>query len=129
MKPTVIFPEMIHRGFRYKLAPNGEQEALFRQFAYGCRIVDPASSSQTCSACGAVDRESRESQAFFRCQHCGFRAHADHNAAITILRRNTASMRMEEGHKLSGEVRTGNGLARAENPPLQPREDVNRTVR
>ena len=79
--------------------------------------VDPAYTSQTCSACGAVDRESRKSQASFRCQHCGFRAHADHNAAITILRRNTASMRMEEGHELSGEVRTGSGPAPAGNPP------------
>jgi putative transposase len=79
--------------------------------------VDPAYTSQTCSECGAVDRESRESQAAFVCQHCGFRAHADHNAAINILRRNTASMRMEEGHKLSVEVRTGRRLAPPENPP------------
>lgn len=79
--------------------------------------VDPAYTSQTCSECGAVDRESRESQALFVCRHCGFRAHADHNAAINILRRNTASMRMEEGHKLSGEVRTGSRFPPAENPP------------
>ncbi|MBR2656086.1 MAG: transposase [Loktanella sp.] len=54
--------------------------------------VDPHYTSQTCSACEAVDRESRESQAFFCFQTCGFRAHADHNAAINILHRNTASM-------------------------------------
>lgn len=83
---------------------------------YLCK-VDPAYTSQTCSECGTVDRRSRESQASFSCQHCGFRAHADHNAAINILRRNTASMRMEEGHQLSGEVRTGSRLALAENPP------------
>lgn len=77
--------------------------------------VDPAYTSQTCSDCGTVDRRSRESQAAFACHHCGFRAHADHNAAINILRRNTASMRMEEGHKLSGEVRTGSRFAPAEN--------------
>jgi putative transposase len=52
--------------------------------------VDPRYTSQTCSACGTVDRESRESQASFHCRTCGFRAHADHNAAINILRRNTA---------------------------------------
>lgn len=79
--------------------------------------VDPGCASQTCSECGAVDRENRESQAVFLCHHCGLRANADHNAAINILRRNTASMRMEEGHKLSGEVRTGNGFSPAENPP------------
>jgi len=79
--------------------------------------ADPAYTSQTCSECGTVDRQSCESQAVFACQHCGFRAHADHNAAINILRRNTASMRMEEGHRLSSEVRTGSGITPAENPP------------
>lgn len=78
--------------------------------------VDPAYTSQTCSECGTVDSQSRESQAVFACRHCGFRANADHNAAINILRRNTSSMRMEEGHRLSGEVRTGSGFTPAENP-------------
>ncbi len=96
----------------------------------GCLCkVDPAYTSQTCSECGAVDRQSRKSQAVFLCQHCGFRANADHNAAINILRRNTASrdetsfraMRMEEGHWLSGEVRTGSRFAPAENPPASAR--------
>lgn len=68
--------------------------------------VDPRHTSQTCSACGAVDRESRKSQASFHCCTCGFRAHADHNAAINILRRNTASMIVEEGHRLSVETIT-----------------------
>ncbi|MGN6769775.1 MAG: RNA-guided endonuclease InsQ/TnpB family protein [Rhizobiaceae bacterium] len=71
--------------------------------------VDPAYTSQSCSECGTVDSKSRESQAVFACRHCGFRAHADYNAAINILRRNTASMRMEEGRWSSGEVRTGGG--------------------
>jgi putative transposase len=52
--------------------------------------VNPAYTSQECSACGAIDKASRESQASFACRHCGFRAHADHNAAINILRRSTA---------------------------------------
>jgi putative transposase len=60
-------------------------------------VVNPAYTSQTCSACGAVDSDSRESQARFSCRHCGFAIHADYNAAINILRRNTASMRMEDG--------------------------------
>jgi|SRR5208283_4595631 len=30
---------MLHRGFRYKLEPTGEQEALFRQFAGVCCLV------------------------------------------------------------------------------------------
>ncbi|WP_449376132.1 RNA-guided endonuclease InsQ/TnpB family protein, partial [Bosea thiooxidans] len=81
--------------------------------------VSPAFTSQTCSECGAVESQSRESQAAFVCQHCGFRAHADHNAAINILRRNTASMRMEEGHKPPGEVRTGREFPLPENPQAE----------
>src|SRR5690606_2644588 len=34
--------------------------------------VDPAYTSQTCSECGTVDSQSRESQAVFACRHCGF---------------------------------------------------------
>lgn len=77
--------------------------------------VDPAYTSQSCSDCGTVDRESRKSQAAFHCRHCGFRAHADHNAAINILRRNTASMGVEEKHQFSCEALTGSGYS-AENP-------------
>ncbi|WP_344135541.1 transposase [Luedemannella flava] len=47
--------------------------------------VNPAYTSQTCNACGHVARESRESQAVFRCVACGHRAHADVNAAKNIL--------------------------------------------
>jgi putative transposase len=51
--------------------------------------VDSRYTSQTCSACGTIDKASRESQASFTCRHCGFAAHADHNAALNILRRST----------------------------------------
>ena len=78
--------------------------------------VDPAFTSQACSACGAIDARSRESQAAFECVACGHRTHADQNAAINILRRNTASMRMEEWHEPSREVRTGRAVA-AKAPP------------
>jgi putative transposase len=46
--------------------------------------VSPAFTSQRCSACGQVDRDSRQSQAVFRCTACGFAGHADVNAAINI---------------------------------------------
>lgn len=49
--------------------------------------VDPRFTSQTCSYCGAVDSRSRKSQASFVCSSCGFRANADHNAALNILHR------------------------------------------
>jgi putative transposase len=46
--------------------------------------VKPHYTSQRCSACGQVDRGSRESQAVFRCTACGFAGNADVNAAINI---------------------------------------------
>lgn len=47
--------------------------------------VNPAYTSQTCSACGTVDSRARESQARFVCPSCGHRDNADRNAAINIL--------------------------------------------
>jgi transposase len=46
--------------------------------------VPAAYTSQCCSACGHVARESRESQALFRCTACGFACNADLNAAKNI---------------------------------------------
>ena len=65
--------------------------------------VRPAFTSQRCSACGQVDRDSRESQAVFRCTACGFACHADVNAA-----RNIAA-----GHAVT--ARGGDGITRPVN--------------
>ena len=65
--------------------------------------VRPAFTSQRCSACGQVDRDSRESQAVFRCAACGFACHADVNAAINIA----------AGHAVT--ARGGDGAARPVN--------------
>jgi putative transposase len=46
--------------------------------------VNPAYTSQRCSACGHVDRKSRESQADFLCTACGYVGNADVNAARNI---------------------------------------------
>jgi putative transposase len=46
--------------------------------------VNPAYTSQQCSACGHVAAESRESQALFRCTACGYTGNADVNAARNI---------------------------------------------
>jgi transposase len=46
--------------------------------------INPAFTSQRCSACGHVDRKSRESQAVFRCTACGYACNADVNAARNI---------------------------------------------
>ena len=49
--------------------------------------VDPAHTSQTCSACGWVDKRNRRSQSVFECVRCDFVGHADHNAANNIAER------------------------------------------
>jgi putative transposase len=46
--------------------------------------VNAAFTSQRCSACGHVDRRSRQSQARFVCTACGYACHADVNAAKNI---------------------------------------------
>lgn len=49
-------------------------------------LVNPAYTSQTCSVCGKVDKESRKSQSRFECS-CGHSENADVNAAKNILSR------------------------------------------
>ncbi|MBZ9759437.1 transposase [Mesorhizobium sp. CA8] len=72
--------------------------------------VDPAYTSQQCSQCDCIDKRSRESQARFVCIDCGYVEHADTNAALNILRRNTAFMRVEEsfGFPMKRELPIGN---------------------
>ncbi|UIX34872.1 RNA-guided endonuclease InsQ/TnpB family protein [Streptomyces sp. GQFP] len=41
--------------------------------------------SLRCSACGWIDKKSRESQADFRCTSCGFTCNADTNAATNVV--------------------------------------------
>jgi putative transposase len=59
--------------------------------------IRPAFTSQRCSACGQVDRGSRESQAVFRCTACGFACHADVNAAINIAAGHAVTARGGDG--------------------------------
>jgi putative transposase len=48
------------------------------------KLVDPAYTSQRCSACGHTERRNRKRQAEFCCVVCGHTAHADCNAALNI---------------------------------------------
>lgn len=69
--------------------------------------VNAAFTSQTCSACGSIDKGSRESQARFHCQQCGHEAHADTNAAKEILRRASSPfLRVEGSRQRPVEART-----------------------
>jgi putative transposase len=72
--------------------------------------VNPAYTSQCCSACGIVDRKARESQAVFRCRSCGFTDNADVNAAKNIA----------AGHAVT--ARGGGALARPVN--REPQHDL-----
>ena len=56
--------------------------------------VPAPGTSQTCPRCGHRHRENRESQASFRCRHCGWAGHADHSAAQVI--RNRGFVRITE---------------------------------
>ena len=47
--------------------------------------INPAYTSQACSACGHVSKENRTSQAVFKCVACGHAENADLNAARNIL--------------------------------------------
>ena len=48
--------------------------------------VNPAYSSQTCSSCGSIDKNSRNGE-IYHCTICGIEIDADTNASINILRR------------------------------------------
>lgn len=65
---------------------------LHDRFGVEAEEVNPAYTSQTCSACGYVDKNNRPSQARFRCLWCGMKMHADCNAARNIGRRRASSI-------------------------------------
>lgn len=48
--------------------------------------VDPSYTSQTCSACGKIDKNARKGEVY-HCSHCGLFIDADLNASINISRR------------------------------------------
>lgn len=55
--------------------------------------INPAFTSQRCSACGTIDARARESQAAFRCRYCAFTCNADVNAARNIAVGHTVTAR------------------------------------
>ncbi|EGT3817979.1 transposase [Clostridioides difficile] len=85
-----------------KLTKDGFGDRLLRNWSYyelqemikykadrvGIKVkhVNPSYTSQTCSECGHVDKENRETQAKFKCLECGFEANADYNAARNIAK-------------------------------------------
>jgi putative transposase len=64
--------------------------------------IDPAFTSQRCSACGHVAGENRKSQAVFACTACGFACNADVNAARNIAAGHAVTVR--GGVRVAGPV-------------------------
>lgn len=48
------------------------------------KYINPAFTSQRCSACGHIDKENRKNQASFKCVKCEFEVNADYNASVNI---------------------------------------------
>jgi putative transposase len=85
---------------RYKLAWSGGQMLE----------VPAAYSSQTCSACGVVDANSRRSQSEFCCVACGHVDHADLNAAKVLKSRVNRSALTVEGMVLEATRRSSKAV-------------------
>jgi putative transposase len=62
--------------------------------------VNPAFTSQRCSACGHTASESRKNQALFRCVACAYTSNADVNAARNIAAGHAVKAR--GGHRATG---------------------------
>ena len=69
--------EILHTGW-------GAMERMLEYKAPELIRIPAAYTSQTCSACGVVDANSRRSQADFTCVACGHAQNADLNAARNI---------------------------------------------
>jgi putative transposase len=59
--------------------------------------INPAHTSQRCSACGHIAAESRKSQALFACVACNFACNADVNAARNIAAGHAVTARGGDG--------------------------------
>lgn len=68
----------------------GKLQMLCEETGTGFTKVNPAYTSQTCSKCGFVDKNSRKGETFL-CIKCGMKMDADTNASINILQRGAYS--------------------------------------
>ena len=94
----------------------------YKQARSGGTVVEvPAAySSQTCSECGHIDRKSRCSQSEFVCTACGYRDHADLNAAKVLKQRVIQSLKPVEGTPLKGTLRSRKSLRVARRSTKSP---------
>ncbi len=66
---------------------HGGQRVSYLAYKTHVELVDPVYMSPTCSRCGRVHADNRQTRALYVCAVCGLRMHADTNAAINILDR------------------------------------------
>lgn len=73
--------------------------------------VDPRYTSQTCLACGCIDKASRRNQAEFVCTSCGVAASADVNAVGVIRARAVVNRPNVQATEQGLRLRSGEGQA------------------
>ncbi|MCE5288365.1 MAG: RNA-guided endonuclease TnpB family protein [Nocardiaceae bacterium] len=82
--------------------------------------VDPAYTSQTCTACNYVDKRNRTSQAVFICRNCGYTAeHADILGSDNIARRAAATWARSTAPSAAQDMTASQGL-QLQTMPLGP---------
>lgn len=67
----------------YDLQTKIKHKAL--EYGIEVKLISPEYSSQTCSSCGHVSKENRNTQKSFDCTECTYKANADVNAAINLV--------------------------------------------
>jgi putative transposase len=110
-----VSPYQIRQQLTYKLEATGGEVIA----------VNPAYSSQTCSQCGAVDRESRRSQSKFECTSCEHSENADINAAKILLQRGLGTVvgprkTPSESHRRKGGSSALSRRSATSNPVVHP---------
>ena len=66
------------------------------------RKIEPKYTSQMCSKCGFISSENRKTQDRFCCVKCGYKKHADHNAAMNISKANIETIIKEQLQRQGG---------------------------
>ena len=79
-----------HSGWSFRQLQDFIVYKAIRAGVRGC-FVDPRNTSKTCSRCGFCARCNRRTQDTFSCLRCGFKCHADTNAARHLATRGLVS--------------------------------------
>lgn len=90
---TIHLEKLTKEGFSNLILSNWSYYELQNMIEYkakregiNIKYVDPSYTFQTCSKCGNIDKENRQTQEQFKCKKCKFELNADHNASINIAR-------------------------------------------